>query len=292
MLTLSSSRTDRTAQIWPAHAAFDAKPDTTSQLSPLIERLTSETHHVMALTAVAASGMNAISESGVRAWPDGLMTYATPDLSLIQQLIALAKQNSHNQCDFEELNVFLLSHLEGRQALEWYAAEAGVLGAGRAMIVHRHNLKRAWQHACRQAVFALHEIEEATVLALPDLYLQNNRVLSGLLNSAANGFKPCISQDNELIMPPLPQQRRWPRQSLLQNCVVTFGGKSRSAFVRDVSAGGLGLDRMPTVLPGQLISVELESGRMLTGTIAWCQDRSAGMTFGKALLPSDPLICW
>jgi len=79
---------------------------------------------------------------------------------------------------------------------------------------------------------------------LPDLYTQNTRVISALLTGASNGLRPCLNGDGKLYVPPLPQRRRWPRRTVLQNCVIFSAGNLQSAFVRDASAGGLGLGRV------------------------------------------------
>ena len=62
------------------------------------------------------------------------------------------------------------------------------------------------------------------------------------------------------------------------------------AFVRDVSPGGFGLERVPQLLPKTLVLIELPSGRRFTGVVAWCDGRQAGVRFSRTLLPNDPLL--
>jgi hypothetical protein len=66
--------------------------------------------------------------------------------------------------------------------------------------------------------------------------------------------------------------------------------KTSEAFVRDVSAGGLGLERVPQLVPDSIVFVELPSGRRFAGTVAWCDNAAAGIRLSKPLLPNDPLL--
>lgn len=259
--------------------------------SLLTEGLIIECHHTALTTAVAASGINMLNAPGAPiAFPD-IMPYAMPDLALLRSLKSMAIEGLIGAGDLHALNSYLESLSLGRLVFEHYADEVRTLGADRAAILYQRPLTGQWQQACRQAVLALAELELVMGTDMPEPYLQNHQVLNGLLNSAAEGFKPCIdANSNQLFMPPLPQQRRWPRQSVLQNCSVTIAGKVTNAFIRDASAGGLGLDHMPAVSRGTSLSVEMENGRRLTGAIVWSRNTAAGLKFSKPLLPSDPLI--
>lgn len=53
--------------------------------------------------------------------------------------------------------------------------------------------------------------------------------------------------------------------------------------VRNISATGMQIDTIATLEPGLHISVELRCGSFLTGTIAWTQDRRAGVRFDSPI---------
>lgn len=263
------------------------RPD--AAYASLCEGLTSEAQYAASLTAVAASGINTLnSQDAIPA--TAIAGFATPDLGLLRKLQTMAQHASNNGGEFMALTLFVDSHLSGQYAFEDFAREIYALGGERAAIVHQRSLADIWRNACRRAVLALNELETELAPHLSGLYLQNNQVLLGLLKSAAQGFKPCLDQNGELSLPPLPQQRRWPRLSVLQNCQVTIGGERFDAFVRDVSTGGMGLERTPPVFKGTSLSVEMQTGRKLSGVVVWSREAQAGLKFYRPLLPSDPLI--
>ncbi|MEE9589053.1 MAG: PilZ domain-containing protein, partial [Hyphomicrobiaceae bacterium] len=80
------------------------------------------------------------------------------------------------------------------------------------------------------------------------------------------------------------------RRTLCQPCIVTHNRKTSEAFVRDVSSGGLGLERVSQLVPDSIVFVELPSGRRFAGVVAWCDGSTAGIRFAKPLLPNDPLL--
>ena len=267
---------------------FETAPAKADQC--LLEAMATELHHMALVTAVATSGVNTFNGRPPLIKLASLTPYAAPDLALIESLSSMALDAMAGHTGLEALSGYLGAVADGRQAFHNCAGELHTLGEVRAIVVHRRHMTDCWQQACRQAILALVEVEDVMAGAMPEAFLQNHRVLNGLLYSASQGFKPCVDAANQLFMPPLPQQRRWPRKSVLQTCVVTIGGKKSPAFIRDVSAGGLGLDQMPPVPRGTRLSIVMESGRGLAGSIAWSRDKSAGLKFYTPLLPSDPLI--
>jgi PilZ domain len=262
------------------------------QLSPcpLTEGLISEIHHVVLLTAVVTSGINTFYGPSTAITSGDLEQYASQDLTLLHSLKTMSVDMLTGADNLYSLGVFLAELSQSQQAFRRFASDVPVIAEHRAVIVHRHGLTSMWQRTCRAALPALHELEGVAAGALTERYLQNHRVLNALLKGAAQGFKPCLNEDGQLYLPPLPQKRRWPRLSVLQTCFVEFGNRRKLAFIRDVSAGGLGLDRIPKVAIGTELTIEMESGRRLTGKVIWTRASSAGLKFFKPLLPSDPLL--
>ena len=109
------------------------------------------------------------------------------------------------------------------------------------------------------------------------------------LRRSAAGLRASIATGS-IFSPPMPQQRRSPRRLLCQPCVVQTGEHSAGAIVRDVSAGGMGLEQIPPLRPGEAVRVELSGGRRFDATVTWCSSRTAGVRFKTPLPAIDPLL--
>ncbi len=260
-------------------------------LCPLSEGLISEFHYACLVAAVVTSGVNTLYDGPEAAQPFASAgQYAGLDQSLLRTLITVSAETPNGADELISVNAFLAELDESQQVYRLFSSDIPVISEQRAIVVHRHGLITHWQRTCRAALQAITELESVMSGELPEAYVQNHGVLRGLLKSAAQGFKPCLDESGELYMPPLPQKRRWPRFSVLQKCVLQFGTKRTKAFIRDVSAGGMGLDHMPPIAPGTELTVEMDSGRHLVGKIIWTRDSTAGLKFIKPLLATDPLI--
>jgi PilZ domain len=266
------------------------RPSGQLSLCPLTEGLISEIHHAALVTAVVTSGINTFYGPANPISSGALDQYASQDLTLLHHLKTMSLETLNRADDLYSLSAFLAELGQSQQAYRRFASDVPVIAEHRAIIVHRHGLTSMWQRTCRAALPALQELEGVAASALTERNLQNHHVLSALLKSAAQGFRPCLDENGQLYLPPLPQKRRWPRLSVLQTCFLEFGTRRKLAFIRDVSAGGMGLDQIPKVALGTELTVEMESGRRLTGTVIWTRASSAGLKFFKPLLPSDPLI--
>jgi PilZ domain len=247
--------------------------------------------HTQALaTAIITSGINALRRSynGVTA------TVLKPYLDTSQSYAAHIKHALLDTIDGVDdlyaITEFQDKFSDGRAVWDNYSGDVESIGIARAAALYQCLLEEVWRDCCRSARCALDELETLLGSELPPLYLQNHKVLAALLGGAASGLSPCFDEYRQLYAPPLPQQRRWPRRAVLQDCRVLIDGVSVDGFVRDASAGGLGLDRLPPLKRGQLITVTMESGRSFHGVIAWFSNQSAGLKFAEALQVNDPLL--
>jgi hypothetical protein len=266
------------------------RPPGDVNLCSLGEGLVAELQYAALVTAVVTSAVNTLFGPEAPVSSASVEPYASLDLSLLRSLKTMSVEMLGGSDDLFSLRVFLGELDESQQAYRCFDDDIPVISEDRAIILHRRGLTGSWQRSCRAAVSALRELETVMSGKLSEPYLQNHRVLNGLLKSSAQGFKPCLDERGQVFMPPLPQKRRWPRFSVLQTCMVTLNGEQNPAFIRDASAGGLGLDRMPNVALGTFLIIETESGRLLTGSVVWSQNGSAGLKFFKPLLASDPLM--
>jgi hypothetical protein len=255
-----------------------------------IENFTAEVHATAVAIAVVTSAVNAMDDWRIDIDPADIARFA-PETGALRSLLELC----HATLDLEPLERLglddLLVSIDGAQELlDGYLDETATLGIGRAASIHGRRLQIAYRRLACETRSILTRLDMAVGADIPELYLMNTRVLSSLLAGASNGFKPCLDPDGRLYVPDLPQKRRWPRRTVLESCTITFGAASFPAFVRDVSCGGLGLERVGGLRRGDGVSIEMASGRTFSGSIAWVSGDSAGVRFDIPLRATDPLV--
>lgn len=256
----------------------------------LKEALICEVHAAALLTATLTSTLNVLTDPAVKAGHEVLRSLTPGNCESIS---VLARLTGDVDGTFAE-PIFLFEYIEGlaagRARLETYHADAHDLGSERAAVLHKLVLADTWRQISHLAALAIKELDVAIAPDLPEIYVQNARVLQSLLAGARNGWRPPTNENGEIVLPPLPQQRRWPRRALLQPCTVIHRGTVHSAFARDISAGGMGLANLPATDRAEPLTIELQSGRVLKGLVAWSSGGSAGVRFHTQLSPSDPLL--
>ena len=185
---------------------------------------------------------------------------------------------------------FISSATRARRLFRDFAGDATDIGFDRAAILHRNQLAPAWRQVCRLANLVIDEFDREFAAALPDIYALNAQMISVLLTGAQNGLHPCVDRLGQLALPIMPQKRLWPRRAVCQSCSVHYAGKDYPAFVSDISAGGAGLESVPPMQRGMPVALDLESGRVITGSVAWSSAPLAGIAFDKPLAHDDPLL--
>ncbi len=216
----------------------------------------------------------------------------TPQTATLKALL-LVLDNNHTVDGrvSAELLSFIAEVDTARAALDAYLDDCEVISPERAGLVHARLLRASWRTLALDAKRHIINLERAGPAPLSELYSQNTRIVSALLNGAGNGLKPCLDENGRLYIPPLPQRRRAPRRSVLQNCVVNGPAQMvQTGFIRDASAGGLGLGRVSGLKRGDHVRVDLANARQLHGSIAWVTGSSAGVRFDVTLKPNDNLI--
>jgi hypothetical protein len=256
----------------------------------LFEHLISETHATAVGVAVVATAVNALNDWRSVVRPGEIARFAPDDAPLRTLLPVLIE---HDAID-EPLTSAIISFLDdlafANTGLNAFLDDCETLSLPRAAIVHARMLQACWRALAREAKTVMLDLENSSALPLPDLHGQNARIVSSLLSGAANGLKPCLDDAGRLYVPPLPQKRRSPRRAVLQNCMVHGPHQLQTGFVRDASAGGLGLGRISGLKRGDRVRVDFVSGRQFHGTIQWVTGTSAGMRFDAPLSPGDVLV--
>jgi hypothetical protein len=263
-------------------------PETVQDNLPIVEALVCETHSAALLAATILSAVNAFRQQDAPRSEDALKPYIPREPALIAVL-----RNGMLETDFDEDTVAVIADFfddlgPARIALDQYFADANHIGTERASALHLLGLTNLWRRACEDALVAARQLH-GYLSGLPLQYTSNSNVLIELLQDAVTGGSPCIV-GGRIAIPDLPQRRRSARRTICQPCTITHNRTTSQAFVRDVSPGGFGLERVPQLNPKGLIVIELPSGRRFTGVVAWCDGDSAGVRFSRMLLPNDPLL--
>lgn len=267
----------------------DEPADVTESSMPILEALVCETHSAALLTATVASAVNAFKRRDSERSEQGLKPYVPREPALISVL-----RNGMLETDLDEDTVAVIGDFfndlaPARIALDQYFADANHIGAERASALHLHGLSNSWRRACDDALVAVRQLH-GHLGRLPSQYTSNSKVLIDLLQTVTRGGSPCLDANGRISIPDLPQRRQSARRTICQPCTITHNRTTSQGFVRDVSPGGFGLERVPQLVPKSLVLVELPSGRRFTGVVAWCNGSAAGVRFARTLLPNDPLL--
>lgn len=256
----------------------------------LIEALVCETHLTALQTATVTSAVNALRHVGRLENPLDIKNFIPHRPPIMLASSGWLRDSGLEPETIEDVEVYFEELRPARALLDCFFADAVKLGCSRAEVLHRSDLTASWQLASRGAAIAVKSLDRSLRFSLPELYAETVPVLVSLLNSSAGGLHPCIDAAGHPFMPELPQRRRSARKGLFQECSVQHSKRTVRALVRDISAGGLGLDGIAGLRAGELVVVDLDAGRRLLGTIVWVKGRLSGIKFSTQLPPNDPLL--
>ncbi len=258
---------------------------------PLFEALVCETHHAAALTAVLTSYID-----GAIAQHTLLNPFEVKRFLPVEPVNLLTLTRRH-MLDVEPLaetvaalDDLFLSLRMLNDNLKLYALDYQKLGADRAIILDGHILSLSARGACHDALRVVRQLELETAGRLSDVYCEHARALSQLLLAAEAGATPCLDAAGQPFLPHLPQRRRSLRRGLSQHCRVNFRHVTYAAFAKDISHGGIGLQRVGFLTLYDVVTVELASGRRLDGRVVWSLGETAGVRFHHRLAEDDPIL--
>lgn len=167
---------------------------------------------------------------------------------------------------------------------------AGVFVGPQIPLGKLEQITAVWRKLSEDCHSAVQDLEPETRWRLNGLYTANTLVLGKFMKEAMGGKRSCVNQFGEVSLPLLPQRRRTRRFTLLQPCKVTCHGSTSIAFARDISKNGIGLNCERGFKLRDPLSLELRSGRKMTGIVVWCKDGKVGVQFDSTLADDDPLI--
>ncbi len=86
------------------------------------------------------------------------------------------------------------------------------------------------------------------------------------------------------------KQRSFERHDISMRALLHLRARYQSVLVRDVSPGGMKLEKAFGLMPGDIVTVELLSGRALQGKVMWSVAPFCGLAFEQPLHLQDPLL--
>lgn len=260
------------------------------EVRKLIESFVANVDRLALNAATVMSGVNTLRDPDTALKATEIEKYLPcQEDQLPFMLLALSEMSGTNQ-RLPDIKPLLNALHDGRQAIQDFICDEERIGRERARIVNAERLILIWSGACTAVSRVIDETNVQLRLDLPLAYRQNSAVLTSLLSGTINGLSTCLNNEGHLYLPDLPQQRRWPRYAILQNCVLKLNDKKYDAFVVDASAGGLGLEHAPEMARNSQIKVTMENGRVFHCTVAWSTGERAGLKFTAPLSQSDPLL--
>ncbi len=263
----------------------DLKTDT------VLEALIGETHHAVSRTAVLASWTNALARPEMALNAPTLSTLIPEDPAIMITMRRWIRSSTPLSVEtLHQTQAFFWNLGKARESFRSFLNEANQIGLIKAGILHRTLLADSWQIGVKHALKALNAQASQTELNLPDIYQENANALLNLLSKIKTGGSPCLNPNGTIRLPDLPNQRRSARRYLLENCFVKTQKQTFTAFARDVSMGGMGIDRVPYLPIGKPVMIKLPTGRIFSGYVRWYKTTSAGIEFDTPLAPTDPLL--
>ena len=262
--------------------------------APVLEAIVCETQHAALMTAVVASAFCGLCTGQTRP----LETLRRDLLSWLPQdpaILIAARRRGFLETELTDETLFAATTFfaelkTARGEVQALLNETEQLGFARACVVHQRSLARTWKLMCLRAAMAVEKLDVEACCWLPESSSTNAATLVQLLERASEGEAPCLDAQGQPSLPDMPQRRRSSRKSIGQNCILLHDGAQYPVFARDVSAGGLGLERTPPMRAGDNVTIKLDNGRCFGASVAWQRGPAAGLKFSADLSPNDPLL--
>ena len=260
----------------------------------VLEALWREALTTATFVAVSASIANALANPTTAkvASRHALQTYITPEMAVF----TATRPSMINGDRLPELLAPYQAFearvgLACRMALA-YAREAKVPFSDQT--VDLTTLQDASANACCAALTLLAELGSArrkhgTVGDDLDAHT-TQQPLMHLLIGASHGGHPCVEADGCVVIPGWAERRRHYRQLVDFPVEIHALERAWTARAFDVARGGLGLDGVRELQPGDAVTIKVPDGRSLRANIAWVSGSKAGVCLLEPLAWGDPLF--
>lgn len=249
-----------------------------------------ELHNAALLTCVVASWANGIAGRSNPAFPQAVEPFLPRDPGIFLTLSRWVRDTDISNEGLASADAFFRTLPAARRNFEAFRMAAREIGFPSAAALNERVIVDSWRSACVAGLAALNDLGEDVQAGISERHLQTGRILFALLTSCRKGMTPCLDERGLPFLPELPQRRRERRFALLENCFVSTALKTFSAYARDISQSGIGLERVGVLEQGCLVKIQLLIGRAFLGRVVWARKGSAGVRFLQPLQPGDPLI--
>jgi hypothetical protein len=185
---------------------------------------------------------------------------------------------------------FLTSIKTAQRDLENFCADVDSFGTEEAAFLDVAHIDVAWHNLSTAALAAVVAMEPDVERCLAERYTRNTPVLKKLLLDVIKRGHPCVDDEGTVKLPDLPQRRTSMRPNVHMPCVLEYHGKTYPAVVKDISTGGIGLERAPTLMAQNVVVMEFENGSCLSGMVVWSKGDRAGVKLDVPLKSTHPLL--
>ena len=111
-----------------------------------------------------------------------------------------------------------------------------------------------------------------------------------MIKSALHGGSPCVRLDGTIFVPSWLDERREHRRPLGWSVWLEVEHTCEAVILRDVSAGGVGLESCRARAVGTAVKVHLPSSRVLQAIVTWSHASRIGAKFAQPLKLDDPIF--
>lgn len=247
--------------------------------------LAQEAHDTALLVAATGSIVNAIVACKRPQLRASMATYLPAQPTLFPAAIssnsvseALTPQTIQGMSAFYSIVAF------ARAATYNYTAKrepGGITGP-----ISMETLSEAWQSAAMQAIGVLTTVgfldKKSGLFEATDDNSASLRLVEMLWGVTA-GRSPCVRIDGAVIVPGWIERRSHLRREINAPATMTLNGVRQRVTVRDMSAGGVGLEGGESVQPGDTVSIALGSGVKFDGVAVWNRDGRVGIKLSSPL---------
>ena len=247
--------------------------------------LAQEAYDTSMLVAVTGSIVNAIVAGKRPTLRNSITCYQPPQPTLFPSAVsagtaasAVSAQAMQNMIAFYGLISFARAAAQGFSAKRDPAAGAGPIGGD--------TLGEAWQAAAMQSVGVLASLgflDKNSSLYEHGRDNSKSLRLVEMLWAVTLGRTPCVRIDGAIIVPGWVERRTHLRREINAPATLLVNGLEQPVTVRDLSAGGLGIEGDADVHPGDRVSVSLGSGVNFDGVAVWNRHGRIGVKLTTGL---------
>ena len=111
-----------------------------------------------------------------------------------------------------------------------------------------------------------------------------------LLAAVRDGASPSVSATGDIVMADWTERRGDARRAVGKTVTIHVNAERKRGTLADISVSGLGLTDCQGLEVGDMTSVELPAGRLLTGFVMWSRVDRAGVRLVQPLNGNDVLF--